>query len=91
MTLGRPRSPALLHALRLVREGSSISAAARTAGCDRSAVFKALKHDARPLCPHCGQPVRWAKTVRPRVEGELLQLLERIAERKCREQCITLG
>lgn len=48
-----------IEALRLVMvEGKSAYESADLAGIHRSAVTRANKLLERPLCPHCGQPMK---------------------------------
>lgn len=54
----RPRSAALVQALALVARGWTAYAASKATGADQAAISRALRRDARPVCPHCGQPVR---------------------------------
>jgi len=58
----RPRSPHISEALRLVREGLSIRAAAQAVGVAPSTVARAVHEAARPVCPCCGQVIAAPRT-----------------------------
>ncbi len=58
----RPRNPNIAEALRLVREGFGIRAAAEAAGVPPSTVSRAVQEAARPVCPCCGQVIASPRT-----------------------------
>lgn len=60
-----PQTPALHRALALISEGWSITAAAKEAGINKSAVSKYLARQRRPICPCCGQEVIASRIISP--------------------------
>ncbi len=59
-----PQTPALHRALAIISDGWSITAAAKEAGINKSAVSKYLARQRRPICPCCGQEVIESRVVR---------------------------
>lgn len=64
--MSRPRSPAMIAAIRMVREdGYTAYRAAKLNGLQPSSVSRAVAppkpRAARPCCPTCGRPVRQKK------------------------------
>ena len=59
--MSRPKSHALLHALELVKAGSTVYKAAQITGLAQSTIARTITPPAKVKCPTCGKTIRKAK------------------------------